>query len=105
MQLIVLFIGSLVPFLFTFSSCFSVSAIASVLFGSFESAYFYLATPIVVNLLGLDSLTYGFGILMLTRGIAFLMGPPLGGLLIDKTGIIYVASFSSNQTKLTLIYF
>ena len=82
-----------------------MSAIASVLLGSFESAYYCLATPIVVDLLGLDSLTYGFGILMLTRGIAYLMGPPLGGLLIDKTGMILFLSSFLNLTQNTKTIF
>ena len=73
--------------MYVISFSFYTSAIASVLFGCFESAFWGLTTPIVVDLLGLEHLTHGFGIIMFTRGVACLMGPPLGGFLIDKTGV------------------
>ena len=38
-----------------------------------------------MDLLGIDSLTSTFGLLVLFRGIASVLGPPLGGLLYEST--------------------
>ena len=45
-----------------------------------------------MDLLGLDSLTSSFGMLVLCRGIASILGPPLAGLVYDMTEQ-YNASF------------
>ena len=45
-----------------------------------------------MDLLGLDSLTSSFGMLVLCRGIASILGPPLAGLVYDMTEE-YNASF------------
>ena len=45
-----------------------------------------------MDLLGLDSLTSSFGMLVLCRGIASILGPPLAGLVYDMTKQ-YDASF------------
>ena len=47
---------------------------------------------VLVDLLGLDSLTSSFGMLVLCRGIASILGPPLAGLVYDLTKQ-YNASF------------
>ncbi|XP_050527002.1 monocarboxylate transporter 5 isoform X2 [Daktulosphaira vitifoliae] len=60
------------------------SIYASV-FGFTIGAYVGLTSVILVDLLGLDKLTNAFGVLLLFQGIASLIGPPLGGLLYDKT--------------------
>ena len=41
--------------------------------------------PVLVDLLGIDSLTSTFGLLVLFRGIASILGPPLGGLVYELT--------------------
>ena len=38
-----------------------------------------------MDLLGIDSLTSTFGLLVLFRGIASVLGPPLGGLVYEST--------------------
>ena len=40
---------------------------------------------VLVDLLGIDSLTSTFGLLVLFRGIASILGPPLGGLVYEST--------------------
>ena len=40
---------------------------------------------VLVDLLGIDSLTSTFGLLVLFRGIASILGPPLGGLVYELT--------------------
>ena len=48
----------------------------AVLLGLFVSAYVSLTSIVLVDLLGIDSLTSTFGILVLFRGIASILGPP-----------------------------
>ena len=52
----------------------------------------YHLFAVLVDLLGLDSLTSSFGMLVLCRGIASILGPPLAGLVYDLTEQ-YNASF------------
>ena len=40
----------------------------------------------LVELLGIENLTNSFGLLALFQGIAFCIGPPLAGLIVDYTG-------------------
>lgn len=40
---------------------------------------------VLVDLLGIDSLTSTFGLLVLFRGIASILGPPLGGLVYESS--------------------
>ena len=64
-----------------------MSAVLALLFGCSQSAFWCLTSPIVVDMLGLDQLATAFGVLTFTRGVACLLGPPLGGFIIDITGI------------------
>ena len=48
----------------------------AVLLELFVSAYVSLTSIVLVDLLGIDSLTSTFGILVLFRGIASILGPP-----------------------------
>ena len=49
------------------------------------SAYISLTSIILVDLLGLDSLTSAFGLLVSFRGVASIVGPPLAGLITNST--------------------
>ena len=42
-------------------------------------------SKVLVDLLGIDSLTSTFGLLVLFRGIASILGPPLGGLVYESS--------------------
>ena len=70
-----------------FPYCFDyVSFIVVALFlGLFVSAYVSLTSIVLVDLLGIDSLTSTFGLLVLFRGLASIMGPPLAGLVYNLT--------------------
>ena len=46
---------------------------------------------VIVDLLGLDKLTKGFGLLLLFIGLAGCVGPPVAGLLYDQTGSFTIA--------------
>ncbi|XP_033229392.1 monocarboxylate transporter 14 isoform X2 [Belonocnema kinseyi] len=70
---------------------------ASVFFGLAISGYISLTSIILVDLLGLDKLTNAFGLLILFRGAAAMVGPPIAGAIIDATNsytiTFYMAGF------------
>ncbi|XP_057672845.1 monocarboxylate transporter 12 isoform X3 [Diorhabda carinulata] len=68
-----------------FCSTFYTLAIYSAVFGFTAGAYVGLTSVILVDLLGLESLTNAFGLLLLFQGIASLVGPPIAGSLFDLT--------------------
>lgn len=51
----------------------------------FSAGYISLTSIILVDLLGLDKLTNAFGLLILFRGAAAIVGSPLAGALLDAT--------------------
>lgn len=69
-------VGS-VPFCSTYESF----VIMSISFGLAISGYISLTSIILVDLLGLDKLTNAFGLLILFRGAAAIIGSPLAGML------------------------
>ena len=44
------------------------------------AAYISLAPVIVVDLVGLEKLTNGFGLICMVRGITAILGPPIEGI-------------------------
>ncbi|GBP20934.1 Monocarboxylate transporter 5 [Eumeta japonica] len=74
--------------------CYSYGAYVTIaiLFGIAISGYISLTSIILVDLLGLDKLTNAFGLLMLFRGAATIVGSPLAGAVYDATRT-YNASF------------
>lgn len=69
------------PFCHTYAA-YVVMAIA---FGIAVSGYISLTSIILVDLLGLDKLTNAFGLLILFRGAAAIVGSPLAGAIYDAT--------------------
>ncbi|KAG5311180.1 MOT12 protein, partial [Acromyrmex insinuator] len=67
--------------------CHSYAAyiIMSIFFGIAISGYISLTSIILVDLLGLDKLTNAFGLLILFRGAAAIIGSPLAGAVYDAT--------------------
>ncbi|GAB0090132.1 monocarboxylate transporter 14 [Sergentomyia squamirostris] len=57
----------------------------AVFFGIAVSGYISLTSIILVDLLGLDKLTNAFGLLILFRGAAAIIGSPLAGAVYDAT--------------------
>ncbi|XP_017486477.1 PREDICTED: monocarboxylate transporter 4 [Rhagoletis zephyria] len=57
----------------------------SIFFGAAISGYISLTSIILVDLLGLDKLTNAFGLLILFRGFAAIIGSPLAGAVYDAT--------------------
>lgn len=56
-----------------------------IFFGAAISGYISLTSIILVDLLGLDKLTNAFGLLILFRGAAAIVGSPLAGAVYDST--------------------
>ncbi|XP_059049944.1 monocarboxylate transporter 3 isoform X3 [Achroia grisella] len=77
-----------IPFCTSYG-CYIAVAIA---FGLAISGYISLTSIILVDLLGLDKLTNAFGLLILFRGAAAIIGSPLAGAVYDATKS-YDASF------------
>ncbi|XP_076284328.1 monocarboxylate transporter 9 isoform X3 [Lasioglossum baleicum] len=59
--------------------------VMSIFFGIAISGYISLTSIILVDLLGLDKLTNAFGLLILFRGAAAIIGSPLAGAVYDAT--------------------
>uniref|UniRef100_A0A336N0X6 CSON009264 protein n=1 Tax=Culicoides sonorensis TaxID=179676 RepID=A0A336N0X6_CULSO len=66
-------------------SSYTSYIIVAILFGFAISGYISLTSIILVDLLGLDKLTNAFGLLILFRGAACIVGSPLAGILYDMT--------------------
>ncbi|XP_050297027.1 monocarboxylate transporter 3 isoform X2 [Anthonomus grandis grandis] len=78
----------------------------AVAFGIAVSGYISLTSIILVDLLGLDKLTNAFGLLILFRGAAAIIGSPMAGAIYDSTksydvsfyvagGLFAVSAFTS----------
>ncbi|XP_073955596.1 monocarboxylate transporter 9 isoform X2 [Choristoneura fumiferana] len=76
------------PFCASYGSYVAVA----IFFGIAISGYISLTSIILVDLLGLDKLTNAFGLLILFRGAAAIVGSPLAGAVFDATKN-YDASF------------
>ncbi|XP_066138373.1 monocarboxylate transporter 14 isoform X1 [Euwallacea fornicatus] len=59
--------------------------VMAIAFGIAVSGYISLTSIILVDLLGLDKLTNAFGLLILFRGAAAIVGSPLAGAILDAT--------------------
>jgi hypothetical protein len=68
-------------------SGFGAYAGVSVAFGVGLAGYMSLTSIILVDLLGLDKLTNAFGLLILFRGTAAIVGAPVIGMLSESSGI------------------
>jgi hypothetical protein len=55
-------------------------------FGFLISSYVCLTSVVLVDMIGVDRLTSGFGLLLLVQGIATFVGPPIAGVMYDFTG-------------------
>ncbi|CAG9765290.1 unnamed protein product [Ceutorhynchus assimilis] len=65
---------------------YAAYVVMAVAFGIAVSGYISLTSIILVDLLGLDKLTNAFGLLILFRGAAAIVGSPLAGWLLDTFG-------------------
>ncbi|XP_012273291.1 monocarboxylate transporter 3 isoform X2 [Orussus abietinus] len=68
-----------------FCHTYAAYIVMSIFFGIAISGYISLTSIILVDLLGLDKLTNAFGLLILFRGAAAIVGSPLAGVVYDAT--------------------
>ncbi|XP_048520513.1 monocarboxylate transporter 3 isoform X2 [Dendroctonus ponderosae] len=68
-----------------FCHTYPAYVIMAIAFGVAVSGYISLTSIILVDLLGLDKLTNAFGLLILFRGAAAIVGSPLAGAIYDAT--------------------
>lgn len=80
---------SLTPFCHTYAAYITMA----IFFGIAISGYISLTSIILVDLLGLDKLTNAFGLLILFRGAAAIVGSPLAGALLDATKSYSISFF------------
>lgn len=52
---------------------------SAAMFGLFISANYALTSVIIVDIISLEHFTNAYGLLLLSQGIANLVGPPIGG--------------------------
>ncbi|ESO11891.1 hypothetical protein HELRODRAFT_185246 [Helobdella robusta] len=67
----------------TFFTSFATICIFAVVFGFCVATWISVTPPILCNLLGLEKLTNAFGVLVMIRGIATLIGTPMAGFVYD----------------------
>ena len=65
----------------------------SLMFGVSIAALITLTSIVLVDVLGLESLTSAFGMLIMFRGLATIMGPPIAGMVYEAFGS-YSMSFN-----------
>ncbi|XP_049872731.1 monocarboxylate transporter 4-like isoform X2 [Pectinophora gossypiella] len=75
-----------------FCASYATYVAVAIAFGIAIAGYISLTSIILVDLLGLDKLTNAFGLLILFRGVAAIIGSPLAGAVYDATKT-YDASF------------
>ncbi|XP_054270039.1 monocarboxylate transporter 4 isoform X2 [Macrosteles quadrilineatus] len=80
-----LVVTTIAVFCFPLCTTYTQYVIVSVVFGLSISAYISLTSIILVDLLGLDKLTNAFGLLILFRGAAAIVGSPVAGMIYDAT--------------------
>ncbi|KAG7228497.1 hypothetical protein INR49_007670 [Caranx melampygus] len=71
---------------------FSLLAAFSVLYGYFDGAYVALIPVVASDVVGPKYLTSALGVAYFLHAIPYLVSPPIGGWLVDKTGN-YTATF------------
>ncbi|XP_071516142.1 monocarboxylate transporter 14-like isoform X2 [Panulirus ornatus] len=82
-------------FLTPFATSYASFVVLSLFFGFFVSAYISLSSIILVQLLGLAQLTNAFGLLILFRGSASMVGAPISGSIYDATKSYDVSFYSA----------
>uniref|UniRef100_A0A8C6UCN4 Solute carrier family 16 member 12a n=1 Tax=Neogobius melanostomus TaxID=47308 RepID=A0A8C6UCN4_9GOBI len=75
-----------------FLQSFPVLAVCVVVYGYFDGAYVALIPVVVSDVVGQSSLTPALGVVYFLHAIPYLVSPPIGGLLVDITGV-YISTF------------
>jgi len=65
---------------------FASQVVQAAMFGLYSGSMVPLSSLIVIELLGIEEMGQGFGVLCLFQGVGFLMGPPCAGLIVKVFG-------------------
>ncbi|XP_076457911.1 uncharacterized protein LOC143291736 [Babylonia areolata] len=95
-----IFVCGLATALFPFCTSYPLLCAVASLFGLSVAAFISLSSILICDLLGLEKLTNGFGLMSLFRGMAAMAGPPLAGYVYDQT-LSYDASYYLGGALLT----
>lgn len=71
------------------------------IFGTFTATFIALRSIVPVEILGIQKLTNAFGLMVLFQGIAVLLGSPISGAILDRTGS-YIYPFLVSGSSITL---
>lgn len=96
-----LMVAGIVTFAVPFTNSYELAVAYAAIAGFFIAPFISLTSVILVELLGLEKLTNSFGLLLLFRGLASVVGPPFAGWLCDATGN-YTASFFTGGAMLMM---
>ncbi|CEF61435.1 Major facilitator superfamily and Major facilitator superfamily domain, general substrate transporter and Major facilitator superfamily domain-containing protein [Strongyloides ratti] len=80
-----LVIGGILLFLMPLTTGFYGLMTITILYGFVVSVYVCLTSIVLTDLIGLEKLTNSFGLIVVARGIASLMGTPFAGIFYDLT--------------------
>ncbi|KAK7488006.1 hypothetical protein BaRGS_00020751 [Batillaria attramentaria] len=87
-----IFICGIATAAFPFCHSYGTLCVVAAIFGLSVAAFISLSSILICDLLGLEKLTNGFGLMTMFRGMAAMAGPPLAGFVYDSTKS-YDASF------------
>jgi len=86
------FLTGICIFIFPFLNSFTEYIILCLIFGLCIASLVTLTSIVLVDVLGIERLTSAFGILIMFRGIATILGPPIAGMVYEAAKS-YSASF------------
>ena len=92
--------------IFPLAQTYTALVVMALFYGFFVATFVSLTSIVLVDLLGLDNLTSAFGLLVLFRGLASMIGTPVAGALYDQSqsydtpfylagGFLIISSFIS----------
>ena len=87
------FLTGIVIIIFPLLHTFTEFIILSLMFGITIASLVTLTSIVLVDVLGLEMLTSAFGLLIMFRGLATIMGPPIAGMVHQASGS-YTMSFN-----------
>ena len=80
-----IFLSGICVAIFPFCQDYGTFVTLSLFYGFFVATYISLTSIVLVDLLGLNKLTSAFGLLVLFRGLASMVGTPVAGALYDSS--------------------
>lgn len=79
-----IFVCGIATALFPLCNTYVLLCVVASVFGLSVAAFISLSSILICDLMGLEKLTNGFGLLCVFRGVAAMAGPPLAGAVYDE---------------------